>query len=229
VDEGKPRGRATKQVDGNTTTLYLHVFSWPADGKLLVPGLRNTPQKAYLLADAKKSLTSEVGAEGLVLTVRSTAPDPISSTVVLKIKGPLDIQQATIVQDYDGAVTLAASEARTHGDEVKFESGDSRDNIGFWTNPADWVDWEFTVTKPGKFNVSAEIAAPEKTSFEVSLKDQKIQGAAPVTGDYGKFKQTKVGVVEIASPGKVTIAVRPVTDGWHPMNLKALRLTPAAK
>src|SRR5204862_741182 len=29
-----PWGRCTKKVSGKTTTLYLHVFDWPADGKL---------------------------------------------------------------------------------------------------------------------------------------------------------------------------------------------------
>jgi hypothetical protein len=33
----QPWGRTT--VKGNR--VYLHVFSWPADGKLRVPGLRN--------------------------------------------------------------------------------------------------------------------------------------------------------------------------------------------
>jgi hypothetical protein len=48
-----------------------------------------------------------------------------------------------------------------------------------------------------------------------------------VTRDYGKFKVSKLGTVEIASPGKATLAVRPVKDGWHPLNLKAIRLKPA--
>ena len=53
-------------------------------------------------------------------------------------------------------------------------------------------------------------------------------GAAAATGDYGKFKVVKLGVLKIAAPGKVTIAVRPVKDGWHPVNLKAIRLKPVA-
>ncbi len=45
-------GRATQK--GNV--VYLHVFQWPADGKLHVPGLRNIVQSARLLADPKTSL-----------------------------------------------------------------------------------------------------------------------------------------------------------------------------
>ena len=40
-------GRATTK--GNK--LYLHVFEWPADGQLRVPGLKNLVHSAQLLAD----------------------------------------------------------------------------------------------------------------------------------------------------------------------------------
>src|SRR5438045_2479612 len=31
-----PWGRCTTKISGDTTTLYLHIFDWPANGKLLV-------------------------------------------------------------------------------------------------------------------------------------------------------------------------------------------------
>lgn len=79
-------GRATKKVSGDSTTLYLHVFDWPKDGKLLVPGLKNKVESLTLLANGKK-LTSAAGETGVTVTLPPTAPDQISSTVVLKIKG----------------------------------------------------------------------------------------------------------------------------------------------
>jgi alpha-L-fucosidase len=218
-----PWGRCTQKSDGGTVTLYLHVFNWPADGHLLVPGLKNNPQTAYLLA-ARKALTTDGGAEGLVISVPAAAPDPISSTVVVKIKGAVQIEQAGIVQDYDGSVVLAGSEARLHGDTIKYESGEQRDNIGFWTEPSDWADWQFTVTKPGKFDVTAEVAAPEPAAIELSVGDQKTQGKITATGDYGRFRRMRLGSLEISSPGKTTLAVHAVSDGWRPVNLKAIRL-----
>ena len=80
-------------------------------------------------------------AEGLTLSLPATAPDPVSSTIVLQVKGPLEIEQAGLAQDYDGSVALPAGEARLHGSEIKYEAGDQRDCIGFWTNPDDWADW----------------------------------------------------------------------------------------
>jgi alpha-L-fucosidase len=222
-------GRCTTKLTPDGAILYLHVFNWPDNGKLLVPGLKNTAQRAYVLTDpAKKALAMQSSAQGLTLSVPAAAPDSVSSTIVLKVKGALDIEQPGLAQDYDGSVVLPASEARLHGDEIKYESGDQRNNLGFWTNPADWADWTVEVTRPGKFDVTAEVASLDKASLEVSVGGSRTRGAVPVTGDYGKFKVTKLGVLEIAAPGKVTLAVRPITDGWHPVNLKAIRLKPAA-
>jgi alpha-L-fucosidase len=224
-----PWGRCTKRLMPDGAILYLHVFNWPENGQLLVPGLKSAVNNAYLLAaQPKHSLPTQPTADGLTIALPAAAPDPISSTIVLVIKGPLDIVQAGPAQDYDGSIVLPASEARTHGSDLKYETGHQRDNLGFWTNPSDWADWTFQVTKPGKFEVAAESSALAKASLQISLGDSQTTGAVIVTGDYGKFKVAKLGTVEIASPGKATLAVRPVKEGWHPVNLKAIRLKPAA-
>ncbi len=148
---------------------------------------------------------------------------------MLQVKGPLNIEQARLAQDYDGSVVLPASEARLHGSEIKYETGHQRDNIGFWTNPADWADWEFKVTRPGRFEVIAEIAALERAFLEVSVgTGSSTKGRANASGDYGKFRVVNLGYLEIPSSGKATLAVHPVEEGWHAVNLKAIRLKPVA-
>jgi alpha-L-fucosidase len=220
-----PWGRCTKKLTPNGATLYLHVFDWPRDGKLFVPGLRNEVEKAYLLADAnQKSLPTESSDPGLTISVAEKAPDPVSSTVVLKVKGPLKVEQVGIVQAPDGSIVLPASEAQLHGEGIRYESGDRRDNIGYWLDPAEWVDWEFKVTQPGTFDLSTDIAAPESAAFTVEITGHQVTGKAPVTGDYGTFQITKVGQVEIPSQGKVRLSFHPIREGWHPVNLKAVRL-----
>jgi alpha-L-fucosidase len=223
-----PWGRCTRKATAKGATLYLHVFNWPEDGKLFVPGLKNPAEKAFLLAGSKAALATESTPEGLVISVPAAAPDPISSTVVLRVKGELAVENPGIAQHPDGTITLQASEARLHGDQLRYESGSQRDNIGFWLNPAEWVDWEVSVTKPGKFELTAEIAAPGSASLQVALGNQRVRGDAPVTGDYGKFERVKFGTMEIQSTGKVVISVRPVPEGWNAVNLKSLRLRPVS-
>ena len=222
-------GRCTKQVTREGATLYLHVFLWPENGKLLVPGLKNAAQRAYLLADpAQTALPMQSSEEGLTLTLPTAAPDPVSSTIVLQVQGLLEVGPAGLFQDYDGSITLPSAEARPHGGEIKYESGDQRECVGCWVNPADWIDWEFKVTRPGKFEVTADVAGLDPAALEVSVGDSKSRSAVAATGDYGQFKSAKLGVIEIASPGKATLAIRAVKDGWHPVNLKSVRLKPLA-
>jgi len=221
-------GRCTKKVNASGATLYLHVFQWPNDGKLLVPGLKNSAEKAWLLADAKETgLALEPGPEGLTITLPPTASDPIASTVALKVKGALDIQSSALGQDYDGSLLLPSAEARLHGDQIKYEDGDQHDNIGYWLSPDEWVDWVFNATKTGKFEVSAEIAGLDSAAFEASLGEQKLKTTVEATGDYSKFRRVRIGTLEITSTGQLTFSVRPVKEGWHPINLRSVRFKPA--
>jgi alpha-L-fucosidase len=76
-----PWGRSTTKG----STVYLQVFDWPKDGKLLVPGLRNTIKGARLLAGG--AITSTPHAQGVVLTLPASAPDPIATVVELELDG----------------------------------------------------------------------------------------------------------------------------------------------
>jgi hypothetical protein len=45
-----------------------------------------------------------------------------------------------------------------------------------------------------------------------------------LTGDYTSFKRTELaGTLDLAA-GPVTLTVKPVADGWQPMNLKSIQL-----
>jgi alpha-L-fucosidase len=83
-------GRCTTKSTPGGATLYLHVFAWPKNGSLQVPGLKNEVQSASLLAGNRK-LAVATNPEGVSITLPGNAPDKISSTVVLKVKGPLRV------------------------------------------------------------------------------------------------------------------------------------------
>ncbi len=75
-------GKITAKGDN----LYLHVFQWPADGKLLVPNPRGNVKQAFLLADPGKSpLSTAVSEKGLSITVPRQAPCAIDSVIVLAL------------------------------------------------------------------------------------------------------------------------------------------------
>jgi alpha-L-fucosidase len=78
-----PWGRATRKG----RDLYLHIFDWPADGRLLVP-VKNPAASATLLAAPGVPVPVVSTTEGLVLSLPSTAPDLIATVVRLSLDGP---------------------------------------------------------------------------------------------------------------------------------------------
>jgi alpha-L-fucosidase len=78
-------GRCTSKEAKNNTTLYFTVFDWPADGKLLVPGLKNEIISAKLLTGGNLKTTSNNG--GMEISVPSKAPDAIASVIKIEVKG----------------------------------------------------------------------------------------------------------------------------------------------
>jgi len=75
-------GRTTRKGQ----TLYLHVFDWPKDGKLIVP-FGNKITKAVLLADSKTNLKVTGGKENSTIQLSSYAPDKIASVVAVEFEG----------------------------------------------------------------------------------------------------------------------------------------------
>jgi alpha-L-fucosidase len=225
-----PWGRCTKKISGDETTLYLHVFNWPADGKLVVPGLTNQVVMAGLMEKnwygGHKHLATSSDANGVTISVPQTPPDKISSTVILKIKGAPEVVAAPIGPESDGAVRLMASEAELQGG-LQYESGGGKDNIGFWTNPADTAAWKFRVDRSGKFKVSTEIAAEASGKYEIVVGEQQLSATAPATKDFTKFNQSNLnGTLEL-TVGSFTLTVKPIAEGWQPMNLRSVTLQPA--
>jgi len=82
-----PWGRATrKTLPGGNTRVFLHVFQWPQDGKLLVQGLTNKPLRAYLLAGGME-LEVQGQSQGLSIALPATMPDKIATVVAVDIEG----------------------------------------------------------------------------------------------------------------------------------------------
>lgn len=217
-------GRCTKKLTDSGATLYLHVFDWPRDGKLVVPGLRNKVRRASLLATGAK-LKTKSGGEGVTIRVPAEATDPIATVVVLEVKGKLDIEKVLPGQAADGTLTLAADLADIHG-QAQVETIDGQSSIGWWTNAGDFVSWSFKVSKPGRFDVTATVATPAASSrFEIVVGDQKLPAEVASTGSYQTFKTVKLGTLDLKR-GSTELSVKPVRDGWQAINLRSIVLTP---
>ncbi len=220
-------GRCTKKETASGTTLYLHVFDWPQDGKLLVPGLRNSVAGAKLLAEGRKLATSPT-PDGVTINLSAQAPDTIDTVVVLEVKGqPLSIEPVLPGPASDGSVTLSAESADIHsppeGTAPRVETIENVPNIGYWTDARAWVGWQFKIAHPGRFDVVAAVAGGK---CEVTLADQKLTAEIPDTGGYQKFQTITLGQLEIKQPGTCSLAIKPVAGQWQAVNIRSIVLKP---
>ncbi|MBN2269721.1 MAG: alpha-L-fucosidase [Sedimentisphaerales bacterium] len=224
-----PWGRCTVRPG----KLYLHVFDWPRDGSLVVAGLKNKVVKAYLLADSKREPLGvrREGEADIVIAVPNRAVDPVNTVVVLEIQGEPDVAVPSAVAAADGSITLKAIDAIIHGSTTAYESGNGKDNIGFWTDPADYVTWNVKIAEPGPYSVEIEYACTngsEDSEYIVWLAGNELAGKVEQTGSWTDFKSFKLGTVRVDKAGGCTLTVKPKTmPKGAVMNLKSVRLAPA--
>ena len=227
--------------DGRCTvkgkTLYVHVFNW--DGPIRLVGIKGEVVKAEpldtRLGAAKYEVASEDGVQVLTLHAPET-PDLIATVIAVHFKEAPQVDPALafglpVKQAPEGSIVLAARDATVHGEKAKYESGNEKDNIGFWTNADDWVSWSANVTKPGTFAVEITYAAATGSGgseYVVAVGDRQVAGKVAVTGSWTAFKAETLGKVTIEKAGKITVSVTPKTKpGLAVMNLQSLILKPA--
>ena len=221
-------GRCTRKQEDDKTILYLHVFDWPEDGKLLVP-VSNSALGCCLLADSSRTFEVTRADRGLVVQLTGEAPDPICSVVVLEVEGEAEALIQYVEQAEDGSLILQVSEALINNPghrQAQYESGEGKNNIGHWTDAQSFVEWPIKVTGAGEFAVSLELATPaEGVKLQVEVGDSSLTLDVPQTGNYDSYVAVDAGVLQLAE-GAAQLAVCPVAQGWQPVNLRSVSLKP---
>ncbi len=221
-----PWGRITRKVAGDKTTLYLHVWDWPQDGKLLLPTLKETPVSGRLLAggaEVKASATED----GVVVDLPGKATDPTISVVVLEFDRPLTItQQPFVTPGADGTIVLDAHSADLHGGytgTIRVEGTGAAAHLTHWQD-ANWrVEYVVSPPAAGKWEIEAEMIAP--AAVELLVKSGKKESKVPVaaTRDDKTFKAVSLGTIELPA-GQTSLELKGVAAGWKPIQIRSVIL-----
>ncbi|MGB7161443.1 MAG: alpha-L-fucosidase [Tepidisphaeraceae bacterium] len=217
-------------AQGRGDTLYLHVFDWPSDGKLVVGGLTSNVKHAYLLSDsARTALKIErKGDLDLSIAVPTNAPDAVDSVVVLQCDGDVICDDRRLLLS-SRPNALRAFDGQLNGSTIKFGQG-KRENafVEQWTRADDAVAWPVRVTVPTDFDVSVTYDADPTSAggtFDVKLANQTIRASVQP----GQEVAQPLGKVHL-TPGSLTIAVTPARiAGAELMRLRTITLTPVGK
>ena len=164
------------------------------------------PRKAYLgtvfipqSGDLPFSLlTPPVDAEAFKIQELALIPAPEGDEVT---QGP------------DGTITLLAKDATTWSENMRYEAKPEKNCLGYWTEPDDFAEWEFQVNKPGRYRVAVVHGCGggnDGSEVEVKQADQALKFKTEDTGGFQKWKEVKVGEIEIKSSGRQRLIIDPV-------------------
>ncbi|WZO97891.1 sulfatase-like hydrolase/transferase [Isosphaeraceae bacterium EP7] len=190
------------------------------DGRTELFNLAKDPSENVNLAldnpDKVRALTDQLIAWKESVGARSTTPNPAH------VPNP---------QAPDGSITLHASTAEVHGRMLRFEPLPHKETLGYWVKPDDWAHWDFTVDRPGTFDVLGLIGCGENCGgslVEFRLDAQTLPLTVPVTGGFQNFKPMPLGQFTITNPGRHRIELRALSKpGPAVMDIRQLKLTPA--
>lgn len=221
-------GRAT--VKGSN--LYLHVFNWPKDGTLRVPGLNNIVHKAWLLADRTAPVTTARDGDDILVKLPDQAPDDTASVVVLQLDGTPQAKPYFEKPAEDGTLTLSSASAEVEsalGQRLKTENILGHVYLTHWTRPGDVPVWKFNLPKAGRYQLSLRYAAARASKdlpFVMQSGETLLNGKTEVTGDAQVFKEFPIGPIRL-NAGEQTLRIRSdAPAGAAAMNLEAIILKP---
>jgi alpha-L-fucosidase len=215
-------GQSTRQGD----RLYLHVFDSPADGKLVVGGLKSTPSRAYPLADPSKPALAVSRLNDLDVQVRlpSAAPDPADTVIVLEFDAAPATDPARLLSPSQPN-RLHVFDGRLQGKGLKYGPGKKTDDwVEGFSQPGQAVVWPVRLNEAATFEVSVECdATAPGGAVEVVLGERTLRG----TAKRGKNEVVSLGRTALP-PGAFEIRLRPGEgNGDDLVRPRAVRLAPA--
>ncbi|MCK3685789.1 alpha-L-fucosidase [Maribellus sp. YY47] len=220
-----PWGRCTMKETKGGTNLYLHVFDWPKDGLLTVPGLDTRVSDVYLLANPKQSFAWKFENGDLQIHAPSVIFDEINTVVVVKTKGRIEVT-SNKPSIKEGSVLLPADFADIYnpgyGIHAVLEGKGTESVITNWVDKNARLEWMFTTSEAGTYKLEALVKCEQDNTLNVTLGDNKLQANIRATGE--RFEVVDLGSVTIGEAGDLTVALSPESSNWNGMELMYLEL-----
>jgi alpha-L-fucosidase len=220
---------------GRTTfkgkTVYLHVFSWPADRTIRLSGLSNRPVSARLLANpAAPKLPVNVQDGNILITVPALMPDTKDTVIALELNDEPNPELPIVTQDSDTGFELNYLTAVTSGKAQKRFNRDGGFHIAKWSGPQDAVTWYLSVSAAGKYAVKIRYAARNEwkdSQYVLAIGSNQLKNTVKPTGDWYQYQIFNLGTAAFPKAGQYKLELKPSAEYNHNlMYLESLTLEP---
>ena len=212
--------------------LYFHLFDYPKDKKLVIPGLVSNISNAFILADSTKKSLNFNKVNGDVIVDLDGQINPVLDVLVVEYKKDLIINPP-VINSKNGVVNLNDTQAIKHGKYGKLSYRSIiKDNFR---------TWDFSVEQTGIYEVELTYATKyDEKEFLFEIKDQSIrvnlkgnqkkekekeqlfdgnetkQKKAP----FSKFKTVKIGEVQLVNSEVNHLVLKSAKDYQFKYTLK---------
>ncbi len=225
-------GRCTQKKEGQGgTTLYLHVWEWPQEGKILLP-TRDVPVESHLLQGGAP-VTSRATDDGLEVSLPGSAPDADVSVVALHFAGSLTItQEAFMSPGKDGVYTFQALDADNYGSifgNFELVGHGAETYLSKWRDAGWYLEYSLKTSAVSKWRVSAEIAAEKPVALKIVPGNKgavPVTAEIPATGKPGAWQPVELGTITLPA-GETSFSLKPVQERWSTIHVRRVWLKPA--
>jgi alpha-L-fucosidase len=213
-------------------TLYLQVFQWPEDGKLIVGGLESPVATAYILGDrARRPLkVKRMDERDIVLSLPRHGPDTINTVIALKIKGPVRTDSVRLLS---AVLTnrLLAFDGDRHGKGLRYGDGKAtRYYVYGWDKPGQWVSWHVRLNGPADYRLYMKYETDADnggSAYRIDVGKKTIRGKVKVPSHRSHIFTEDLGTVRLAA-GEQQISLKADSiRGDELMKLFEIDLVPA--
>ena len=223
--------------------LYLHVFNWPADGKLYINGLYSDVVKAYPLSDSLKKITAKYLKPQSVFVLLLDKPRDSSNTVlVVELKEKPVASRNYMLTPNSQVNRFLAFDAIQEGKGFSYGDG-KRDRyyVEGWKSKDQGLAWHFRTIKPGNYKMLIKYLAPGEIAggsytlsfFRNTVETTKLEKdfqykVLPAPGNSTVITQD-LGVVSLKA-GSYNLMIYPITiQKSELMKLLEVQLIPMDK
>ena len=223
--------------------LYLHIYEWPKNGRIYLPGLSNSLSKASVLGSTSKVNVTKEG-DWTVVHVSKEQPSAMIPVIQLSYEGQLKVDHG-LALDGETSVNLLSifssqkdCQLTQLGWMEKFGEWKHVEVINKWTQSSE-VSWELNVRNAGKYSLEMTYSCDDKadySEFEVLTGSKSMTIQALDSGDrysskrmggsglLPRIRTLRLGVVEFAKGGKQKVIFKTKKGTFEGFNLKALKI-----
>ncbi|MCG8307731.1 MAG: alpha-L-fucosidase [Cytophagales bacterium] len=224
-----PWGRTTTKAGKKSSVIYLHVFDWPEDGKLVLPGLEKEVLSAELLKDRQKIAFTKEAKGNYVFSVPTEAPTKAVSVVKVTIKGAPKVGYLYPQQKENGNVEILANQLMIHNksynawQQMKLEKIEGIDVIRNWHMKRDYIEAIFKISKPGTYEVAFTCKVEKETMLQMTV--DKDESKEIRLGTSKAMQSQKLHTITFDNAGEHRIIYKLKDDG-APVELSKMVMKP---